>query len=160
MRMRPGSTVPLHVVERKRSTFPRSRPIVADRMTRPPITIGWAEPVSAAVRVMSDHGIRHLPVVETDGRLIGILTESDVREALASEGVRDARDASPTLIVGKAMSGKPVSVPPDMQLDTAIQLMAERTLSALPVVDRDEVVGIITEADALAQIGGTAAVRR
>ena len=147
MRMRSGSTVPLHVVEGKRSTFAKPRVIVADRMTRPAITIGWAEPMWAAVSVMSERGIRHLPVVETDGRLIGILTESDVREALASEGVCDARDASPSLIVGKAMSGEPVSVPPDTRVIVAVQLMADRTLSALPVVDRGRVVGIITETE-------------
>jgi acetoin utilization protein AcuB len=145
--MRSGSTVPLHVVEGKRSTLTKPRALVADRMTRPGITIGWAEPMWAAVSVMSEHGIRHLPVVETDGRLIGILTESDVREALASEGVEDARDASPTLIVGKAMSGEPISVPPDTRLTAAVQLMADRNLSALPVVDRDHVVGIITETE-------------
>jgi CBS domain-containing protein len=122
---------------------------VADRMTRPAITVGWAEPVADAARVMEAHGIRHLPVVEADGCLIGILTQSDVREILASEGIHDAATAPPTLIVGKAMSVEPVAVPPDSELAAAVTLMYERKLSALPVVEAERVVGILAESDIL-----------
>jgi acetoin utilization protein AcuB len=133
----------------KRPAFAKPHPTVADRMTRPAITIGWAEPLAAAAGLMAEHGIRHLPVVEADGRLIGILTESDVRQMLASERVRHIEDVPPTLIVGAAMSVDPVSIAPDTRLSVAVEIMYERKLSALPVVDRDAVIGIITESDIL-----------
>jgi acetoin utilization protein AcuB len=116
-------------------------------MTRPAITIGWEETVARAARVMEEHGIRHLPVVDTDGRLIGILTASDLREALAFEGIRDAASAPATLIVGKVMTRDPVAVPAGSAFAAAVTLMHERKLSAVPVVDRDAVVGILTESD-------------
>ena len=129
--------------------FRKRRASVADLMTQPAITICWADSVAAAARVMRAHGIRHLPVVEPDGRLIGILAEGDVRAALASEGAGNAAEPSPALIVGGAMSTEPVSVRPDTTLSAAVHLMDEHELSALPVVDRDAVVGTVTESDIL-----------
>lgn len=131
------------------AVFPEAQPLVADRMTRPAITIGWEEPVSRAARVMDERRIRHLPVVDADRHLIGIFTESDLREVLASEGIRDAAAAPANLIVGKAMSVEPVAVSPFSKLATAVRLMHECKVSALPVVDRGEVVGILTESDIL-----------
>ena len=133
----------------ERSAFPEVPPVVADRMTRPAITIGWAEPLASAARLMAERGIRHLPVVDADRRLIGILTESDVREIVASEGLRDLDAAPSTLIVGKAMSLDPVAVTPDTSLAAAVTLMYKRKISAVPVVDADEVVGILSESDIL-----------
>jgi CBS domain-containing protein len=139
----------------ERPVFPRRPLLVADRMTRAVITIGWAERVADAARVMEERGIRHLPVVEADGRLIGIVTEGDIRQVLASEGLRDAEAAPATLIVGKVMSLEPTAIAPDSALAAAVALMHERKLSALPVVERDQVVGILTESDILRQFAET-----
>jgi CBS domain-containing protein len=144
-----ASIDPWQIFGGERPAFPKPYATVADRMTRPAITIGWAEPLAAAARLMGEHGIRHLPVVEADGRLIGILTANDVRQMLASEHVRHIEDVPPTVIVGGAMSVDPVSIAPDTRLSVAVELMYERKLSALPVVDRDAVIGIITESDIL-----------
>jgi CBS domain-containing protein len=50
----------------------------ADLMTKPPVTIGPDEPVTSAARLMFDKRVKRLPVVSDDGRLIGIVTRSDV----------------------------------------------------------------------------------
>ena len=60
-------------------TRPRIR--VRDYMTHPATTIGWEEPVANAWSLMQARRIRHLPVVDADGRLVGVVTEADLREA-------------------------------------------------------------------------------
>ncbi|MBI1734311.1 MAG: CBS domain-containing protein [Candidatus Rokubacteria bacterium] len=130
----------------ERPAFPER---VGDRMRRPALTIGWDEPVARAARLMDERHIRHLPVVDVHRRLVGIVTDGDLREALAAEGVREASMAPATLIVGKTMTADVVAVTPSCPLADAVALMRDRKLSALPVVDHDEVVGILTEHDIL-----------
>ena len=122
---------------------------VADRMTSPAVTIDCDAPVSKASRLMEQHRIRHLPVLDADQRLVGILTDGDLGEALAAEGIWDASRAPSTLVVGKAMTWKPTSVSPSCELVAAVTLMYECKLSALPVVDAGRVVGILSEIDIL-----------
>lgn len=116
---------------------PTPRPCVADRMSRPAVTIRWEEPVTRAWRLMEERHIRHLIVVDVDGHLIGIVTEGDLSELLLAERVRDASSAPLTLIVGKAMTSDPVAVSPWCNLEEAVTLMHARKLSALPVVEED-----------------------
>lgn len=126
---------------------PRAR--VAERMSRPAVTIRWEEPVTRAWRLMEERHIRHLPVIDADGRLVGIVTDGDLSELLLAERVRDASAAPPTLIVGKAMTSDAVAVSPWCDLEEAVRLMHARKLSALPVVEDGQVVGILTENDIL-----------
>jgi acetoin utilization protein AcuB len=119
-------------------------------MTRAVITIGWDEPLARAAQLMDERHIRHLPVVDADESLIGIITDGDVREALESARVRDAESAPATLIVGKVMTRDVVSVTPSWDLAQAARLMQTRKLSALPVVEGGTVVGILSEVDVLA----------
>ena len=58
--------------------------LVRDVMTATPMTIDPEAPVETAVAVMRERGLRHLPVVGGEGRLIGIVTEHDVLKALAA----------------------------------------------------------------------------
>jgi CBS domain-containing protein len=118
-------------------------------MTSPAVTIGWEEPLSHACTVMRQARIRHLPVIDVDGRLVGILTDGDVREALEAQRISVPADSPSTLIVGKAMTWDAVAVAPSCGLGHAARLMVERTLSALPVVEAQRVVGILTETDIL-----------
>jgi acetoin utilization protein AcuB len=118
-------------------------------MTSPAITIGWDEPLSRAWTVMREARIRHLPAIDVDGRLVGMLTDGDIREALEAERVSVPAHSPSTLIVGKAMTWDPVTVVPSCGLGHAARLMVERTLSALPVVEAERVVGILTETDIL-----------
>jgi acetoin utilization protein AcuB len=126
------------------------RMIVADYMTCPAVTIGWEEPLARASRLMEQLHIRHLPVVDADGRLVGIITDGDVREAVESARVRDAESAPATLIVGKVMARDAVSVAPACDLADAAGIMRDGKYSALPVVDGLKVVGILSEIDVLA----------
>jgi acetoin utilization protein AcuB len=147
--MRHDPIDPSRFVHIERSVPPAPPARVADRMTQPAVTIGWHESVAHAARLMDEHHIRHLPVVDPGQHLVGIVTDGDLSEALAAEGLSDASAAPPTLCVGKVMTWTAVAVSPACELAEAVTLMHERTLSALPVVEDGRVVGILTESDIL-----------
>ena len=124
---------------------------VMDHMTRPAITIGWDEPLANAWRFMKSRRIRHLPVVDADAVLVGLITEADLMEAagdLSTHGRRlDPAEAPATMIVGKAMAWGVVSVGPETTIEETACLMHDRKLTAMPVVENGRVVGILTEVD-------------
>jgi acetoin utilization protein AcuB len=108
---------------------------VRNWMSAPPVTIPRTVPVQAALAFMEKRRIRRLPVVEND-RLVGIVTKSDLSSARGKE-----------LAVEDVMAKRPISVAPDETLERAAQLMLQKKISGLPVVEDKKLVGIITESD-------------
>jgi len=126
---------------------------VRDRMTRPAVTIYADALVSGAVEMMRSRRIRHLPVVDRDKRLVGIVTDRDLRQVVFDPAVQArlqrAVDALRGLTVREVMTWGAVTVTPASSIRDAARLMHERKVGALPVVDADRVVGILTERDVL-----------
>lgn len=117
---------------------------VRDWMTRHPVTVEPDTPVATVARLMRTNRIRHVLVVEA-GALVGIVSDRDVRGELV-EGVPTVSPASP---VRQVMSEMPVTVAPDAPLVAAARQMLDRKIGALPVLEGDRPVGILTTADAL-----------
>jgi acetoin utilization protein AcuB len=111
--------------------------LVRDRMTRRVITIDPARPLSDAHRLLVRHRIRQLPVVR-DGQLVGIITHRDLRAA---------RPINRS--VASTMTAKPFTVGPDLAIDEAARRLRMYKIGGLPVLDRKQLVGIITVADVL-----------
>jgi acetoin utilization protein AcuB len=132
--------------------------LVRDAMSRNLETITAAEPAHTAIRRMVARKVRHLPVVDAEGTLVGIVTDRDLRHYLFSPGVFDriGQVSSDELLkaarVKQVMSSPAISIHADENLETAARLMVGRKLGALPVVDGDRLVGIITETDLLRRI--------
>jgi acetoin utilization protein AcuB len=131
---------------------------VRDAMSRNVETIAAGEPAHTAIQRMVARRVRHLPVVETDGTLVGVVTDRDLRHYLFSPGVFDriGQVSSDELLraarVKQVMSSPAISIRADDELETAARLMVGRKIGSLPVVDGDRVVGIITETDLLRRI--------
>jgi acetoin utilization protein AcuB len=125
---------------------------VRDWMSRRVTTIRPGARLGDAARLMAARGIRHLPVVEA-GRLVGIVTARDLRQAVFAPAVQDQVDRLPGLLDGlvvrDVMIRGVVTVGAATSIREAARLMHERRLGALPVVERDRVVGILTETDVL-----------
>ncbi len=126
---------------------------VRDAMSAPAITIAPDCPVPAAMAIMRERRIRHLPVVE-NGRLVGMVSRGDLREASTKAAVNaDTYELNfmlSRLTVSNLMARKVVTVTPDAFIVHAAELMTERKIAGLPVVEQDgSVSGIITESDLL-----------
>jgi CBS domain-containing protein len=120
-------------------------------MRHPIVTIGIEASAGDAVALMRERGIRHLPVVDGAGRLVGIVTDRDLRQVsldvtLGRLGGDPQRAGDPP--IREVMTWGVVTVTPATDLRAAAGVMRERRLGALPVVDRNgHVVGILTERD-------------
>jgi CBS domain-containing protein len=126
---------------------------VRDIMSSPAITVSPETALPAANALMKEKEIRHLPVLEK-GRLVGIVSRGDLREASISASINadqyELHFLLNKLTVGKLMTRKVRTVAPDALVVDAADLMTEHKIAGLPVVDADgAVVGIVTESDLL-----------
>ena len=147
---------------------------VRDIMTPDPVTVEPALSVTDAARLMVDKGIGALPVVK-GGELVGLVTEGDLI-------MKDVKLEYPTYIhlldgfimyppsttrfehelkkavaatVGDVMTAEPHTVQADTSVEDVATLLVDRDVSRLPVLDGDELVGIVTKSDVLrSMIGG------
>ncbi len=127
--------------------------LVREVMTPDPLTVQPDDTLRTAQERMSECACRRLPVVDENGRLVGIITDRDVRLALNSPLVLRERWQDDMLInqttVEVCMTPDPVVVAPDSPLQDAADMLLQRKISGLPVVDDDRLVGIITVTDLL-----------
>jgi len=130
--------------------------VVADRMQRDVITIDRDASLRRARRVMENHRIRHLPVVE-DRRLVGILTDRDIRQAapsaVSSLSSRERDEFMDYVRVGQVMTRRIISVSPGTSLAEAARLLLRYRIGCLPVVDEHYLVGIVTTSDLVGVLG-------
>lgn len=127
--------------------------LVKDWMTPDPITVDSQTTLPVAYYLMKLNNIRRLPVVDLEGRLVGIVTLGDIREARPKESSRlniwELHFSAASLEVRDFMSLQPIAVTPDTPIDQAVRLMLEHKIGGLPVVDGGQLVGILTESDLL-----------
>lgn len=117
-------------------------PTIQKYMTTVPLSIGDEQTLDKAASIMKEHRIRHLPVLR-GGKLLGILTDRDLRLIESFEGV------DPTVVtVAEAMTEEPYAVDPDTPLDVVTAEMAEMKYGSAVVVQNHKVVGIFTTVDA------------
>jgi CBS domain-containing protein len=115
---------------------------VADLMTPRPATVRDRALLEKAVVEMETLDVRHLPVVDAAGRVVGMLSDRDVRRWVG-RGMRGA-------LVSQAMTREVLVVAPETLAREAAVLMMDRKIGGLPVVDeRETLVGIVTETDFL-----------
>lgn len=148
-----------------------SRPArqVRDVMTRNPITVDPEAPVGTAVAVMRDRAIHHLPVVDEAGRLVGIVTDRDLRSAAFAPAIAGQLSVSAqrrlrglarlleNVPVREVMTRDVVTTEPGATLAEAAAAMCARRVGSLPVVEGGKLVGMLTERDLLRALGGEGA---
>jgi acetoin utilization protein AcuB len=125
--------------------------LIKDWMTKDPVTITEDTSMIKAIHIMKERRFRRLPVV-TLGRLVGMVTDRDLKEAAPSKAttldVHELYYLLAELQVKEIMSHNPLSVSQDDTVEHAAQVMLDHTISGLPVVDaHGKVVGIITQSD-------------
>jgi acetoin utilization protein AcuB len=131
--------------------------LVKDYMTRHPILIPPTTPAPEAQKIMVENKVRHLPVVGDGKRPLGLITRERLRippADLGSLNVWEITRFLSTLTVKDVMVKKEdlYSIGPDATLEEAAQLMAQKKIGCLPVVEENVVVGILTDTDMLVQL--------
>jgi WS/DGAT/MGAT family acyltransferase len=137
----------------RQAARPSASPMVADLMTSPVITIASAESLAKAYAIMRAKRIRHLPVVEHDGRLAGLLSHRDLMGASSSSLVTTDDDRTRMLAiarVGDVMETHVSVARPGDSASLAGERMIRHKIGCLPVVAGDgRLAGIVTEEDFL-----------
>lgn len=145
-------------------------PTVADIMERDPVTVTPQDTVESVVRLLREHELPGVPVVNDGGRCVGIVTEEDLvlRDSSADlhlphhidlmggvvflEPLKHFEDRLRKAFASKVqdmMTADPVTVAPDAAVEEAARLIAERKHNRLPVVEHGRLVGIVTRLDVL-----------
>lgn len=121
----------------------RQFPVVRQYMTPSPFTIGPSQSLAAARRLMREHKIRHLPVLD-GGQITGLVSERDLLlvESLPGVNPTDVR-------VEEAMSQGVFTIDPDTAVGEVVETMIERKLGSAVVCESTRVVGVFTTIDAL-----------
>lgn len=126
---------------------------IREIMHAKPITVTADQLARDAFEIMLSKGFRHLPVVDDAGALIGVLSDRDIRNIAVVQEKRP-REAADFVIVEpitaqEIMTPDPVTVSSEDEVGRAAKLMALHQFGCLPVVDDDELVGIVTQVDML-----------
>lgn len=118
-------------------------PTIQKFMTTTPHSIGKDQTLATAEKIMSQYGIRHLPVLDGN-KLLGIISDRDVKF------LETFKDVDPTKVTLDSMYIEKVfSVEPDARLDEVCDVMAENKYGSAVVMSNNKLVGIFTWVDAL-----------
>lgn len=111
-----------------------------DIMTNNVATVTPREDVQAVANLMKQHNVGMIPVVE-NGKLLGVVTDRDLVLRNVADG---GAQSSP---VSDIMTKNPVTATPEMTVDEASQLMSQRQIRRLPVVDNGQLIGVVAIGD-------------
>jgi CBS domain-containing protein len=132
---------------------------VRDIMQRKFVTISAGDTLSTVEDIMTLGHVRHMPVV-TAGKLVGVVSERDLLRASLSTlnefGTAQRRAFLHVVEITRVMSAPPIVIDADQTVEEAANVMAEHKIGCLPVVDLDELVGMLTETDVLRYFAGMA----
>jgi len=116
--------------------------LVARRMTRDPISISPEASIQEAIELMKTHSIRHLPVVDGQERLVGWVSDTELRGVFIASMIEE-------LTVGDVMIADPITVSSSDVLEQAALLISKHKIGGMPVLEDGKLVGIITVVDIL-----------
>ncbi len=128
---------------------------VSRSMTQKVICIGPDAGIFEGQELMAENKVRHLPVTEPDGRLIGIVTDRDIRSALPYKFFKkppseEEKKNVSQLKIKDIMTGGPITISPTYTIQDALLIIQDAKVGALPVVDEDGILkGIISVRDLL-----------
>jgi acetoin utilization protein AcuB len=126
-----------------------------EKIQRNPVTISPDASFFEARNLIHEKGVRHIPVVDKNNRLAGIVTDRDIRQAAPSDATLLSVQELNYLLGKLKVSGfmtpkdKLITITPDTLIEEAVQLMHDHKIGCLPVLEGENLYGIFTETDAL-----------
>jgi acetoin utilization protein AcuB len=122
--------------------------LVNDSMTREVVTLPPQTTAGEALAVCRERRIRHLPVLD-DGRLVGIVSDRDLRSATPALGDPARAEALGRILVRDVMAREVATIRPDDPIEEAANAMREKKIGCLPVVEDGALLGIVTSSDVM-----------
>ncbi len=119
--------------------------LVKDRMIADPITVTSETTIAEALDIIYQHSFRHLPVLDTAGHLVGVVTEKSL--VYAAQGQPPKRETSAEKHVGSVIKGPIVTAAPDLPIEEAARRMIDHRVDCLPIVKGGRFIGIINDID-------------
>ncbi|MHC1790702.1 CBS and ACT domain-containing protein [Solidesulfovibrio sp.] len=126
--------------------------LIKDWMSKSPVTAKPATSIMKAAKLMKENGFGRLPVIDDDGRLVGIVSDRDIKEASPSKAttldMHELYYLLSEIKVGDIMTKTVISIGPDDTVEKAAVLMLRHSVGGMPVIDKHGiVVGVITDSD-------------
>jgi acetoin utilization protein AcuB len=128
---------------------------IREKIQKNPVMISPEASFYEARNLIHEKGVRHLPVVDKDNMLVGIVTDRDIRKAAPSDAtllsVQELNYLLGKLKVSSFMTPKDklITINPDTIIEEAVQLMHDNKIGCLPVLEGSKLYGLFTETDAL-----------
>ena len=126
------------------------------------VTISDGDTLSTVEDIMTLGRVRHMPVVHA-GKLVGVVSERDLLRTSLSNlmefGSEERRLFLHAVEIARVMSAPPITIAPDATVEEAAQVMADRKIGCLPVLEDDKLLGIVTETDVLRYFAGVSSDR-
>ncbi len=130
---------------------------VRDIMDEKVVTISAGDTLSTVEDIMTLGRVRHMPVVHA-GKLVGVVSERDLLRTSLSNltefGSEERRLFLHAVEIARVMSAPPITIAPDATVEEAAQVMADRKIGCLPVLEDDQLLGMVTETDVLRYFAG------
>lgn len=124
---------------------------VSDWMTKKAFTVTQDDSISSAIKLIKEKKIKHLPVVNKDNGLVGMLSDRDIKEYTPSKAstfdIHELNYILFTTKIKEIMVKDVVTASPEMPIEEAAMLMLDKNIGGLPVVDKGKLVGIISDKD-------------
>jgi CBS domain-containing protein len=139
---------------------------ISDVMTAPVVTVNRLTPDKEIARLLTRHQISGLPVVHTDQRVVGVISEADLvavrdktawraRAGAAARRQWHGLQGHAVILAGELMTAPAVTIHPDETVLTAARVMTAYGISRLPVVSKDgTLIGIVSQGDLLRALAG------
>ncbi len=125
------------------------------------VTISASDRLSTVEDIMTLGRVRHMPVVQ-GGKLVGVVSERDLLRAslsnLSSMGTQHRRAFLHAVEIARVMTSPPVVISPEASVEEAARIMAERKIGCLPVLEGEDLLGLVTETDVLRYFAGLSAL--
>ena len=124
--------------------------LVMNWMSKTVVTVDINDSMKDAIKLLKENDINMLPVMEK-GKLVGILTDRDVKRSSASDAttleIHELLFLISKIKVRDIMTKDPITVPSDYTIEETAEVLLEKNVSGVPVVDKKKLVGVITQTD-------------
>jgi acetoin utilization protein AcuB len=124
---------------------------ISDWMTKKVYSVTPDDSIATAIKLLKEKKIKHLPVVKSDGTVVGMLSDRDIKDYTPSKAttfeIRELNYILFTTKVKEIMVKKVISAPPSMAIEEAAMIMYDNNIGCLPVVDHNKLTGIISDKD-------------